>query len=145
MKKKTILKEIHLDDKLTEGEHLAKQQIHNADYIMEQTGLDLVTCGDCGVVQTLHVGHENPECYSCGFTAGVCDFPSLFFEGMTIRRDVPELDEIGKALEYLKSLGLDTKRSGDTLWVVANGTSLKLSDDEVNWRASQYDLKQTNN
>ena len=144
-KNKTILKEIHLDGKLTEGEHLAKQQIHNSNYILDQTGLDIVTCGGCGDVNIVNVAQEIQECYSCGYVDDSSSVPSLFFEGMTISRDVPELDEISKAQEHLKSFGFAVKRSGETLWVVINGTSLKLSDDEINWRASQYDLKQKNN
>ena len=145
MTMKKIFKEIHLDDKLTQDEALAKQQIHNADYILDKTGLDLVTCGNCGTIQTIYSGHESQECYSCGFTADSCDFPSLFFDGMTIMKDEPQLDAISKAQEHLKGFGLETKRSGETLWIVTNGTSLKLSDDEIDWRATQYELKQKEN
>ena len=145
MKTKTISKQIHLDCNLTKGEYRAKQQINNANYILDQTGLDIVTCGECGDVNIVDVAKELQECFSCGYTAESCDFPSLFFDGMTVTREVPDLDEIGKAKEDLESFGITTKRSGETLWIVTNGTSLKLSDDEINWRASRYDLNQSNN
>ncbi len=87
-RKKTIYKEIHLDNKLTQGEALAKQQIHNADHILDQTGLDIVTCGSCGCVNIVDVAKEVQECYSCGYTDDTSSFPSIFFNGMTISREV---------------------------------------------------------
>ena len=106
-------KEIHLSDKLTKGEHLAKQQIIRAQSIIEQTNMNIVTCGDCGEINIINTNEETHHCYLCEYEGESSDFPDLFFNGMSIERDKEEearkkaqehnekLDELKSKLELL--------------------------------------------
>jgi len=89
-------------------EVLAKNQIAIAEAIADKMGYDLTTCGNCGTVQFIDNGLDS-TCYQCGFVGEPCDFPSLFFDGMTIVREVKATDRFGTTLE-----------EGDTVVVIDN-------------------------
>jgi hypothetical protein len=98
---KTISKVItrERNDIWGKGETLAKNQITIAETIVNELGYDLVTCGNCGTVQFIDNTVEDSKCYQCGFVGESADYPSLFFDGMTITREVKANDKFGTPLE----------------------------------------------
>lgn len=97
---KTISKVINrnFNNDYAEGEVLAKKQITIAESIIDKMGYDLTTCGNCGVVQFIDIAVEDTECYHCGEVGESSSYPSLFFDGMTITREVKANDEFGTPL-----------------------------------------------
>lgn len=97
---KTISKVIsrHFNNDYTEGEVLAKNQITIAWSIIEKMGYDLTTCGNCGATQFIDIAVQDTECYHCGEVGESSSYPSLFFDGMTITREVKANDEFGTPL-----------------------------------------------
>jgi hypothetical protein len=83
----------------SKGETLAKNQITIAEAVVNKLGYDLVTCGNCGTVQFIDNAIEDSKCYQCGFVGESSDYPSLFFDGMTIIREVKANDKFGTPLE----------------------------------------------
>ena len=83
----------------SKGETLAKNQITIAEDVIRRMGYDLASCGDCGTLQFIDIAVEDNECYQCGFKGESCDYPSLFFDGMTITREVKANDKFGTPLE----------------------------------------------
>lgn len=57
------------------------KQCEMAQQVIDKTGINIVTCGQCGHVM-LHSmdGCDNIECPHCGFTSEACDFPDFFHE-----------------------------------------------------------------
>ena len=45
--------------------------------IVEKSGVNIVTCGNCGSVVLHRVGDEEIECPDCDFVSEPCDFPDL--------------------------------------------------------------------
>jgi hypothetical protein len=82
----------------SKGETLAKNQITIAEAVANKLGYDLVTCGNCGTVQFIDNGLDS-KCYQCGFVGESGEYPSLFFDGMTIIREVKANDKFGTPLE----------------------------------------------
>ena len=80
-------------------EVLAKNQITIAEAIVDKMGYDLTTCGNCGTVQFIDNAVEDSTCYQCGFVGESGEYPSLFFDGMTIIREVKANDKFGTPLE----------------------------------------------
>jgi predicted RNA-binding Zn-ribbon protein involved in translation (DUF1610 family) len=48
--------------------------------ILVATGINIVTCGDCGQVMLHRIEEVEITCTECGFTSEMCDFPDLNFE-----------------------------------------------------------------
>ena len=57
------------------------KQCEMAQQVIDKTGINIVTCGQCGHVM-LHSRDDcdNIECPHCGFTSEACDFPDFFHE-----------------------------------------------------------------
>jgi len=108
---KTISKVItrQFDNAFGKDEVLAKNQITIAEAIIDKMGYDLTTCGNCGTVQFIDNAFEDSTCYQCGFVGESGEYPSLFFDGMTIVREVKATDRFGTTLE-----------EGDTVVVIDN-------------------------
>ena len=75
--------EVRLEEE--EKENRKKEQYDMAQDILNKTGYNIVTCGDCGDVllhDTNDVDSEGTSndivCPSCGFKGESCDFPDLF-------------------------------------------------------------------
>jgi len=58
--------------KITEQYDLAQEIISNS-------GINIVTCGNCGSVVLHRTNVEEITCVSCGFTSEPCDFPDLYY------------------------------------------------------------------
>ena len=48
---------------------------------IQESGYNIVTCGDCGVVQIIEIRESEDlhTCFDCGFQSEGCDFPDLFY------------------------------------------------------------------
>lgn len=55
---------------------------------IQANGINLVTCGNCGIVQLIETNLEEVKCYSCGMAGDQCDYPDLFHRGMTLITEV---------------------------------------------------------
>jgi hypothetical protein len=86
---KTISKEITRQhgNAFDKDEVLAKNQITISEAIADKMGYYLTTCGNCGTIQFIDNGLHS-TCYQCGFVGESGEYPSLFFDGMTIIREV---------------------------------------------------------
>ena len=51
--------------------------------IIEKSGINIVTCGDCGSIILHRIGQTTIVCDSCGFVSEPCDFPDLNVSGTT--------------------------------------------------------------
>ena len=123
---KTISKSIYIsrNNDYTEGEQVAKNQIHKSLEIIDKLGYNLTTCGSCGAVNIIDVSEEEHECYLCQYEGECCDFPDLFYDGMTITREVRANDvdgnilKPGDAVVVLDGEGLDLPiPRGTTMYV----------------------------
>jgi len=45
--------------------------------IVAKSGINIVTCGDCGSTLLHRIEDENMKCPDCGFESELCDFPDL--------------------------------------------------------------------
>ena len=63
------------------------KQIERIETIQEYN-ISLVTCGGCGAVQLIDTTTDSVECYACDFVGDQCDYPDLFYKGMTIQESV---------------------------------------------------------
>jgi len=86
---KTISKEITRQhgNAFDKDEVLAKNQITISEAIADKMGYYLTTCGNCGTIQFIDNGLHS-TCYQCGFVGESGEYPSLFFDDMTIVREV---------------------------------------------------------
>lgn len=56
---------------------------------LQMCGYNVVTCGSCGTVNLHETRPIKPdqdtdiECWACGMISDPCDFPDMFYEGMT--------------------------------------------------------------
>jgi len=55
---------------------------------IQAMGVNLVTCGECGIVQLIETNLAEVECYNCGMVGEQCDYPDLFHSGMTLITEV---------------------------------------------------------
>ena len=55
-----------------------KTQYALSQEMLRATGINMVTCGDCGEVNIHRVDEEDITCASCGTTSEPCDFPDFF-------------------------------------------------------------------
>lgn len=87
---KTISKTIYTyyNNDYTEGENVAKNQIKMAKEIIDKTGYNIVTCGECGNINIINTFDEEHECMHCNYKSESCDFPDLIFDGMTIVKKI---------------------------------------------------------
>jgi predicted RNA-binding Zn-ribbon protein involved in translation (DUF1610 family) len=58
-------------NELKDSQYSLQREIVNA------TGINIVTCGDCGQVLLHRVEEQEIICNECGFTSEPCDFPDL--------------------------------------------------------------------
>tara|TARA_Y100001937_G_scaffold9131_1_gene11245 strand:+ start:4249 stop:4449 length:201 start_codon:yes stop_codon:yes gene_type:complete len=65
---------------------MKKEQYDMAQDILNETGYNIVTCGDCSEVLLHDTNDLDSEgtsndivCPSCGFKGESCDFPDLFY------------------------------------------------------------------
>ena len=54
-----------------------KTQLELQQEIVKLSGINIVTCGDCGSVLLHELHQEEITCPDCGFTSDPCDFPDL--------------------------------------------------------------------
>lgn len=45
--------------------------------IVEKTGINIVSCGNCGTIVLHRIEDEVIYCFDCGFESDPCDFPDL--------------------------------------------------------------------
>jgi predicted RNA-binding Zn-ribbon protein involved in translation (DUF1610 family) len=45
--------------------------------VAKKTGINIVTCGDCGSTLLHRIADETITCPDCGFSSEPCDFPDL--------------------------------------------------------------------
>jgi predicted RNA-binding Zn-ribbon protein involved in translation (DUF1610 family) len=45
--------------------------------VVAKTGINIVTCGNCGSTLLHRIEDENINCPDCGFDSEPCDFPDL--------------------------------------------------------------------
>lgn len=45
--------------------------------IVDKTGINIVTCGMCGITLLHQITDEEITCADCDFTSEPCDFPDL--------------------------------------------------------------------
>jgi predicted RNA-binding Zn-ribbon protein involved in translation (DUF1610 family) len=45
--------------------------------IVAKSGINIVTCGNCGSTLLHRIEDENMKCPDCGFESEPCDFPDL--------------------------------------------------------------------
>ena len=57
-------------------------QIHLSDEIKQKSGINVVTCGNCGSVILHKLSDENINCYDCGNEMSTSDCSDLFYSGM---------------------------------------------------------------
>lgn len=55
---------------------------------IQDNGINLVTCGNCGAVQLIETNIEEVNCYYCGMSGEQCDYPDFFHHGMTLTTEV---------------------------------------------------------
>lgn len=48
--------------------------------IINKTGINIVTCGNCGSVLLHYLDDEFIQCPDCKFASEPCDFPDLNYE-----------------------------------------------------------------
>ena len=48
------------------------------DEIVEKTGINITTCGNCSDIVLHRVTETELTCASCGLTSEPCDFPDLY-------------------------------------------------------------------
>ena len=60
-----------------------KSQYDLQQEILSATGLNLVTCGNCGTTIIHHTKQTAIVCSDCGFMSEPCDFPDLNVSGTT--------------------------------------------------------------
>lgn len=48
---------------------------------IQESGYNIVTCGDCGTVNIIEIRESEDlhTCFDCGFQSEGCDFPDLFY------------------------------------------------------------------
>lgn len=61
-------------------ENTLRMQYELSQEIQNMSGINIVTCGDCGDVNLHRLEDEEISCVSCGFESEPCDFPDLFTE-----------------------------------------------------------------
>jgi uncharacterized Zn finger protein len=56
-----------------------KTQLELQQEIIKSSGINIVTCGDCGsvVLHEIEVNLDKIECPDCGLISDPCDFPDL--------------------------------------------------------------------
>ena len=54
------------------------EQYDLAQEIVDKSGINIVTCGNCGDVNLHRLVDEDITCASCGFESEPCEFPDLF-------------------------------------------------------------------
>lgn len=54
-----------------------KTQLELYQEIVKSSGINIVTCGDCGSVVLHEVNDLEITCPDCGFKSEPCDFPDL--------------------------------------------------------------------
>jgi hypothetical protein len=54
-----------------------KTQLELQQEIVKASGINIVTCGNCGSVVLHEVDQEQIECPDCAFEGDPCDFPDL--------------------------------------------------------------------
>ena len=45
---------------------------------VDKSGINIVTCGQCGLVVFHYVGISELQCPHCGYESEVCDFPDFY-------------------------------------------------------------------
>jgi hypothetical protein len=55
------------------------EQCKIAKKILDKTGINIVTCGECGSVILVDAKKTEYFCYGCGKPGEPCDFPDLFY------------------------------------------------------------------
>lgn len=51
---------------------------------MQSNGINLVTCGSCGDVLLHRIVEGDITCPHCGLESDPCNFPDLFYSGLTV-------------------------------------------------------------
>lgn len=59
--------------------NMREKQVELARIIVEKTGINIVTCGQCGDVVLHKINQEEIQCPSCLLKSEPCDFPDLFY------------------------------------------------------------------
>ena len=54
------------------------EQYDLAQEVITKSGINIVTCGNCGSVNLHRVDAEEISCVDCGFESEPCEFPDLF-------------------------------------------------------------------
>ena len=54
------------------------EQYDLAQEVIAKSGINIVTCGNCGSVNLHRVDAEEISCVDCGFESEPCEFPDLF-------------------------------------------------------------------
>ena len=54
------------------------EQYDLAQEVIAKSGINIVTCGNCGSVNLHRLGEEEISCVDCGFESEPCEFPDLF-------------------------------------------------------------------
>ena len=62
-----------------EIEDFKKEQLRLAQEILQETDINIVTCGDCGSVMLHKVNVEELECGYCGLKDDISSFPDLYY------------------------------------------------------------------
>jgi predicted RNA-binding Zn-ribbon protein involved in translation (DUF1610 family) len=61
----------------TRPERLKRLQFEMSKEVINATGINIVTCGDCGSTLLHRLTDQEIECPDCGFISEPCDFPDL--------------------------------------------------------------------
>ena len=52
-------------------------QLELQNEVVAKSGINIVTCGNCGSTLLHRIEDENIKCPDCGFDSEPCDFPDL--------------------------------------------------------------------
>jgi hypothetical protein len=74
---------------------LIKEQAELAKLIRQKTGVNIVTCGNCGAIVLHDVKKEEClECHDCHSMMGLCDCPDLFYDDMEAQDESEERSQL---------------------------------------------------
>lgn len=60
---------------------------------IQQAGVNIVTCGNCGSVLLHETPAESIQCPHCGLNSDPCDFPDLWYTGIELSAEFDEPTE----------------------------------------------------
>lgn len=102
---------------------------------MQENGMNLVTCGNCGTVIIHDLKSDDVECHECNGTYDSSDCPDIFYVGMQIPEEKKELNEMYEGWTYTPENSDEALSKSDFIKIAkGNAEYARLLMDRVTWQ-----------